>query len=369
MPASEPSHKDSSPVSDISHHPVMDTLLKTASGLLVVLDEERTIRAVNPTFIEALGISDIEEVLGIRLGQSLKCVHSHGAPDGCGTTEHCVSCGANIAITAALDKNIPKERTCALVADRDGARSDICLNIKASPVNIDDKRWILVWAQDITDQQFWANLERVFFHDINNSLTALYGSLQLRQLQGPGDKDMATLHHSVERIMAEVAVQKTLYQNKESRYTPIRHIVTLEEIKDLVQPFIDGHHAAENKTIDQDWAAPAFQLKTDALLVSKVLGNMVINALEATPPGGTITIRTRIEPEQIRWAVHNPTAIPPAFQKRIFQRHFSQKAGNGRGLGTYSMKLFGETYLKGGVDFVSTPETGTTFFFSLPRSG
>jgi sensor histidine kinase regulating citrate/malate metabolism len=49
---------------------------------------------------------------------------------------------------------------------------------------------------------------------------------------------------------------------------------------------------------------------------------------------------------------------------QLFQRSFSTK-GTGRGIGTYSMKLFGEKYLEGRVDFESTRENGTTFFIEI----
>ena len=65
--------------------------------------------------------------------------------------------------------------------------------------------------------------------------------------------------------------------------------------------------------------------------------------------------------------VHNDEAIPREVQARIFQRSFSTKAQRGRGLGTYSMKLFGERYLGGEVSFTSTPEAGTEFAIVLPR--
>ena len=54
-----------------------------------------------------------------------------------------------------------------------------------------------------------------------------------------------------------------------------------------------------------------------------------------------------------------------AVRHQIFQRSFSTK-GPGRGLGTYSVKLFTEQYLKGKVGFESLEGKGTTFFVSLP---
>jgi sensor histidine kinase regulating citrate/malate metabolism len=53
-------------------------------------------------------------------------------------------------------------------------------------------------------------------------------------------------------------------------------------------------------------------------------------------------------------------------QLQLFKRSFSTK-GAGRGIGTYSMKLLGEKYLKGKVWFQSSPEKGTTFFIAIPQ--
>jgi sensor histidine kinase regulating citrate/malate metabolism len=59
--------------------------------------------------------------------------------------------------------------------------------------------------------------------------------------------------------------------------------------------------------------------------------------------------------------------IPEKVALRIFQRSFSTKAKKGRGIGTYSMKLFGERYLGGKVGFETNEEKGTMFFIELPE--
>jgi len=68
------------------------------------------------------------------------------------------------------------------------------------------------------------------------------------------------------------------------------------------------------------------------------------------------------------FSVQNPGVMPHTTQLQIFQRSFSTR-GPGRGTGTYSIKLFGEHYLKGKVWFSSSEEEGTTFFLSLPIAG
>jgi len=51
---------------------------------------------------------------------------------------------------------------------------------------------------------------------------------------------------------------------------------------------------------------------------------------------------------------------------QIFQRSFSTKGSN-RGVGTYSIKLFVENYMKGTVWFESNESEGTTFKVDLPQ--
>lgn len=63
------------------------------------------------------------------------------------------------------------------------------------------------------------------------------------------------------------------------------------------------------------------------------------------------------------WTVHSD----PKLLLRIFQRSFSTKGAKGRGLGTYSMKLFGETYLGGQVSFRSS--AGAAQSLTNPRPG
>jgi len=65
--------------------------------------------------------------------------------------------------------------------------------------------------------------------------------------------------------------------------------------------------------------------------------------------------------------VWNEGVIPESVKLQIFQRSFSTKANAGRGIGTYSVKLFVEKYLGGKVNFVSNPENQTSFVISLPK--
>ena len=67
------------------------------------------------------------------------------------------------------------------------------------------------------------------------------------------------------------------------------------------------------------------------------------------------------------FTVHNDQVMPDEIQLQVFQRSFTTKGQPGRGVGTYSMKLFGERYLAGKVSFTSREPEGTTFTLVLPK--
>jgi sensor histidine kinase regulating citrate/malate metabolism len=103
---------------------------------------------------------------------------------------------------------------------------------------------------------------------------------------------------------------------------------------------------------------------SDPLIIARVLGNMIQNSLEASTESQKVTLASQPFQAGVSFSVHNPAYIPRDVQLQLFKRSFSTK-GNGRGLGTYSMKLLTERYLGGRITFSSSQEEGTTFTMML----
>lgn len=352
----------------VSQSPLMNTLLQTMAGLLVVLNEDRQIVALNHVFLDALGIDNPEELLGLRLGESLHCIHAFEEPGGCGTSSSCSTCGAVIAMMSALQQDTPCEKTCALTTQTDGVCRDICLRVRATPLFVEEQRWIVVCAQDISQELYRANLENVFFHDINNIITALLGASSLLSKNLHSLREVDQIHKTAIRLANEMSLQRVLAQGMNVKYSPQNSPVSLEKIRSETNLILHGHKALQGKTIHEVRSAGDCIISTDVMLVSRILGNMLLNALEATPEGGKITFTSRVDGDSMVWEVWNEAFIPEPVQKRIFQRHFSTKTGSGRGFGTYSMKLFAEHYLNGSMSFTSSEDGGTVFSLRLPIS-
>ena len=146
------------------------------------------------------------------------------------------------------------------------------------------------------------------------------------------------------------------------QFARVRARRILQELRDQFQQ----SPLKEGRQVTYQGRSQSSVLVTDASLVVRILRNMVTNALEASQPGEEIRVSFEEGADQAVFTVWNARAIPSEVALRVFQRNFSTKGGLGRGLGTWSMKFFGEQILRGEVGFSSSPEEGTAFVLRLP---
>jgi len=349
-----------------SENPVIDGLMNAVGGLVAILNEHRQIIALNETLLKMLGVGEASDVLGLRPGEAVGCIHAHDLPGGCGTSEFCSTCGAAIAIVTSLAQNKTTEQTCALTVNREGQPEDIYLRVRATPITFESKNLLLLFLQDITQQQQWAKLEQTFYHDISNLITALAGTSELLAHEEWNNKTelTQTVYQLSQRLLKEVEIQKALAQVELANYQPTLTKISVAQTINELQIVYGNHPVAKNKRLTLPSKIPNLSLTTDFYMVMHVLDNMLKNAFEATPEGDEVKLWVESGQNKITFLVQNPQPIPADIAKRIFQRNFSTKEGMGRGLGTYSMKLFGERFLGGTVDFSTSPQ-GTIFRFEL----
>ncbi len=350
----------------VNKNPVMTGLLHSVSGLLAILDEHRQIVALNDSFMKMLGIDDPSECLKLRPGEALQCIHADEEPAGCGTTRFCSSCGAAIAIVSSLGQDKPVERICLLSAKKADTTIDLALLVRSQPIRIDGKRFLLLFLQDITLQQQRAALERTFFHDISNMLNGIVGASELLALKDSKSNVVKIISQLSLRLQKEVEIQRCLLENNHHLYQPVLHEIMPEQVIEELESFFANHPAARNKKLNFSSSGSIPPFKTDFSLLVRVLCNMITNALEATNENDVVKVWYEQKHNLLSFYVWNGKTIRQDITLRIFQRNFSTKGETGRGIGTYSMKLFGEKILGGKVRFTSSPEQGTVFEFSLP---
>jgi len=349
----------------VSQNELVSGLLHSISGVLAVVNDKRQVIAYNDSFMKMLGVDDPGKHLGLRPGEILQCIEAEKEPAGCGTTRQCRTCGAAVAMVTCLAENKPVERICAIQTIRGSKEVDIALSVKAHPININNKRFQLLFLQDITRQQQQAALERTFFHDVNNLMSMLIGASELL-ISDPDPALAQTVHKSALRLQQEISIQRYLNETDANSYKPMWHDINCNEVFLEIEPFFINHPAAKGKNLEIDFQRNDLVIRTDRSLVLRVLCNMVTNGFEASEKGQTVKIWVKQSNGEVIFNVWNNCVIQEQIRGRIFQRNFSTKDQSGRGIGTFSMKLLGEKILGGKVNFTTSEKDGTTFSLALP---
>jgi signal transduction histidine kinase len=335
----------------------------------IVMNGCRQILAVNESLRRLLEANP-DEIIGRRPGEVMGCAYWHEGPDGCGTSKHCLTCGA---VSAILDSQRYPERAvreCRMSLDDalDGGALD--LRVTASRLDIAEEHFTICILEDTSREKRLNVLSRVFFHDVLNTAGGIQGYVRLLEDALHEDPEsvrkLEQLGRLADQLVGEIEGQRELTLAESGDLVIHLEAVETTALLQGLRTLYLGHDVAVRRHIvlENVWDG---RLVTDARLLSRVLGNMLKNALEATKAGGTVTLGCSHDQGYVDFTVHNPSCMPDEVKLQIFHRSFSTKAATGRGIGTYSMRLLGEHYLGGTVSFNSTEQDGTCFTLRVPR--
>lgn len=266
-----------------------------------------------------------------------------------------------IATMAALNGNGPSEKICSLRAKTDEGVKDLVFRVTVRAIELGGERFLLFFMQDITIEQQRIALERTFYHDVNNMLAGLLGASEVLADEDAGGEMPEMIHQLAQRLRQEVALQQGLSGNDVGAFKPDWRELRPSLVLDELRSFFAAHPLARGRRIEFADVGTANPLVTDLSLLLRILCNMVANALEATAAGGAVKVWHLEDDGEHAFCVWNESEIPEDLKLRIFQRKFSTKSGEGRGIGTRSMKLLGEQILGGRVEFGSAEGAGTVF--------
>lgn len=347
----------------LTNYPNLQTILDAVPDIVIALNRQRQIVFANRSALALTG-RQMTQLLGLRPGEALNCIHAYESEGGCGTTAFCSTCGAVRAILASQRGQADVEECRILVRDSNDA---LDLRVWAVPYQMNGERLTIFTIQDIRDEKRRHVLERLFFHDVLNIAGAISFAAQIIRETRPTElQDLPDLLNTMtEQLIEEIKAQRDLLSAENHELVVHPEAINVQALLHAVVESYRQHQVAQGRTIQLALSAEPTTIVSDPILLRRVLGNMLKNALEATPAGGTVTLGYRTAGDEVEFWVHNPTAMPRDVQLQVFQRSFSTK-GRGRGLGTYSMKLLSERYLGGRITFDSSPTAGTTFRATYP---
>lgn len=216
-------------------------------------------------------------------------------------------------------------------------------------------------------------------HDFNNLLTAIIGNISLASLLLPSNHEMATRLNDAKNasLRARDLAQQLLTFARGG--APIKKTASIGKlIQDTVSFSLRGSHSRSEFQMGEDlWPA-----EVDSGQISQVVANLVVNADQAMPNGGTL----RVSCENFSYDGHTEPLIPDLvagdyisisirdegvgisenYLKRIFDPYFTTKShGNGLGLATTYSIIKNHSGL---ITVESQLHVGSTFTIYLPAS-
>jgi signal transduction histidine kinase len=213
-----------------------------------------------------------------------------------------------------------------------------------------------------------ATLASGLHHEIKNPLTALSIHIQLLEESLSNGQSEAAVEEFVGVLKTEVCRLNGVLESFRSfanlqnlTIRPTNGLEVVEKVLRLIRPQAAEQHV-QITLLHPEKDLPAVPL--DAEKFEQAVLNLIINALEAMPRGGHLTVSAAVTGGEFRVSVRDTgPGIPPEVQCNVFQPYFSTKSkGSGMGL-ALSEKLIGQH--GGHINYRTGPE-GTTFDISIP---
>ena len=203
-------------------------------------------------------------------------------------------------------------------------------------------------------------------HDINNMLTIITAQLEMLKL----GLDEPKLHEELEPIEEATEAIRALTERLATMHHyappspegPVDIAEAVQRAAALAKPVLGEKVSLQVETHDPLSAAPV----EESDLIQAVV-NLILNARDAMPSGGVVTLRARMEQEAVVIEVQDTgKGMSPAVQSVIFQPEFTTKrSGSGLGLSAVT-RVVGQC---GGRVHVDSKEgEGTRFSLILPES-
>jgi signal transduction histidine kinase/ActR/RegA family two-component response regulator len=211
-------------------------------------------------------------------------------------------------------------------------------------------------------------------HDFNNTLAGILGRAQLLLSTKDAEKIEAGLQLIIKTAKDGAKTIKRIQdfarQRRDHDFQPLSVDQLLLDVREITRPRWKSRAESEGVhiTLELQLGSDDARVLGDESELREVLVNMVFNAVDAMPQGGTITLSTREASESVEIAVSDTGAgMSEDVRSRVFDPFFTTKGKAGMGLGlavSYGIIRRHE----GTVEAHSEAGHGTTFRIMLPAA-
>ncbi len=210
-------------------------------------------------------------------------------------------------------------------------------------------------------------------HDLKNILNPLSMHAQIIQ-RALNRGDAAQVNASVDELRTIIrrGVETLERLRAFSRQSPDAQAERLDlnrlvrEAVAIARPRMSSKVAALSHIVEELGDVPPIVARADEIIAAIV--NLVVNAIDAMPEGGTITLRTGRADSSV-WLTVSDTGpgMSPDVQARVFEPFFTTKGAEGTGLGLAMVFATVQRH-RGTISLETAPGRGATFTLSFPTT-
>lgn len=348
-----------------------EAILNAIGEGLIVTDQNGIIIKVNKMFEELLGWTE-KESIGQKITEMIPMENEFGMPMS--FEQRMVSCVLTKTSSA---------RDCSQEGDLYYVRKNktrFPVSIFLSPVFLDEKIIGAVAVfHDTTKERALESAKSDFIslasHQLRTPLAATKWALDLFIEDKEGDEKykerLNDLYLSNERLIQLVNSLLDISRIEAGKMLN-KVAVNLLELADTTVNELKILGDKKNQKIIVTFAPEIKMVMIDPLLFHEVLKNLVGNAIDYGFEGTVITLSAQAKAHEYVLSVHNAGAIIPEDEwEKLFEKFFRGRGAReikptGSGLGLYIAKMVIEAS-GGRIWFESHPDTGTTFYFTVPK--
>ena len=239
---------------------------------------------------------------------------------------------------------------------------------------------VLLVIQDLTRVRQLEKIRSDFVSNVSHelrtpiaSIKALADTLEEGALDDPTVAKKFLTRMNVEIDNLTQLVQELLELSKiESGRVPVKKILISPQ--NLVNMAIERMQVQAERSglnLVADFSHETTAILVDPDQIGQVFVNLIHNAIKFTNPGGSISVKTTENQEDVIFEIKDTgIGIEKEIQMRIFERFYKAdkaRSSGGTGLGLSIVKHIIEAH-KGKVWVESTPGVGSSFYFSLPKN-
>jgi PAS domain S-box-containing protein len=348
----------------------LEPLFEHAANAIVVIDEQFHIIDANGIACDKLGWTRAT-IVGQHCSNVLGCMNLNRMTL-CGTS----SC----PLTRALQKNAPIPNEELICGTSEGHTDEYAVGI--TPIKAEDRRIVVFSAREVSSlkvaNSVRSNFVSMVSHELRTPLNSVHGFIDLL-MQGhmgeltPEQKTyLGYAQEGVQQLIAIVEDILLMTRSDSGQFEIKTEEVNFHNLANQVLRGLQPQARKASVVLNKDISSPSPVLFVDPQRMKQVLNNLVVNAIKFTPPGGTVTLRARPYNEDFVMisVIDTGYGIQPEDRNHIFERfyqsnHAGQSRMGGYGLGLPIARLIVEQH-GGVIDFDSTVNQGTTFYFTAP---